>query len=68
MVALPPVFVATIVYVAVGEFSVGVPEIVPVELSNTRPTGKSGVIDQFSTVPPLDDGVSAVIAVPFVKV
>ena len=35
--------------------------MVPVELSKTRPVGRVGVIDQFSTAPPRYVGVSAVI-------
>ena len=52
----------------VGEFTVGVPDKVPVDLSKTKPVGRIGVIDQFSTAPPRKVGVSAVIGVPFVRV
>ena len=52
----------------VGEFTVGVPDIVPVELSKTRPAGRFGIIDQFSTTPPKLVGVSAVIWIPLVSV
>ena len=48
--------------------AVGVPLISPVEVSNDRPAGKDGDTDQDVTGPPLDDGVTAVIAVPFVRV
>tara|TARA_B100000674_G_scaffold301441_1_gene250260 strand:- start:6282 stop:6728 length:447 start_codon:yes stop_codon:yes gene_type:complete len=49
--------------------TVGVPEIVPVELSIDRPAGSVGVIDQESTVPPVpEDGVAAVIAESFASV
>ena len=48
--------------------AVGVPLISPVEVSNDRPAGKDGETDQEVTVPPLVDGVTAVIAVPFVSV
>tara|TARA_B100000035_G_C20669094_1_gene408810 strand:- start:21 stop:272 length:252 start_codon:yes stop_codon:yes gene_type:complete len=48
--------------------SEGVPEISPVAVSSERPAGRAGVIDQEVTVPPLEDGVSAVIAEPLVKV
>ena len=59
---------AVIVYVVVGEFTVGVPDIVPVISSKTRPVGRVGVIDQFSTEPPKLVGVSAVIWIPLVSV
>ena len=52
----------------VGELIVGVPDISPVELSNTRPVGRVGVMDQVSTAPPLNVGVSAVMVVPLVSV
>ena len=38
------------------------------EVSNDRPAGRDGETDQDVTGPPLEDGVTAVIAVPFVKV
>ena len=50
--ALPPVLVAAIVYVVDCVITVGVPEIVPVEVENVRPVGSCGVIDQEITVPP----------------
>ena len=48
--------------------AVGVPLISPVEVSKDKPAGKDGETDQEVTVPPLVDGVTAVIAVPFVSV
>ena len=48
--------------------AVGVPLISPVEVSRDKPAGKDGDTDQDVTGPPLEDGVTAVIAVPFVKV
>ena len=46
----------------------GVPLILPVDVSNDKPAGSVDEIDHVSTAPPLADGVTAVIAVPFVKV
>ena len=48
--------------------SVGVPEMVPSEVSKDRPPGKVGEIDQVTTSPPLTVGVTEVIAVPLVRV
>ena len=48
--------------------AVGVPLISPVEVSRDSPAGKEGDTDQEVTGPPLADGVTAVIAVPFVRV
>lgn len=67
-VALPPVLLAVTVYVVEEEIAVGVPEISPVAVENARPAGNVGVIDHKVTVPPLADGVAAVMAVPFVSV
>jgi hypothetical protein len=47
--------------------TVGVPEIAPVEVSKERPAGSDGEIDQDVIAPPLDVGVTAVIAVSFAK-
>ena len=47
---------------------VGVPEIAPVDVENARPAGSDGEIDQPVTVPPLEDGIAVVIAVPFDRV
>ena len=48
--------------------AVGVPLIAPVELSKERPDGSDGETDHDVTVPPLDVGVTVVIAVPLVNV
>ena len=48
--------------------AVGVPEMAPVEVENTRPAGSDGEIVQPVTAPPLDDGIAVVIAVPLVRV
>ena len=48
--------------------AVGVPLISPVEVSRDSPAGRDGETDQEVTGPPLEDGVTAVIAVPFVRV
>ena len=45
----------------------GVPLISPVEVLKFNPDGKDGEIDQETTAPPLDVGVSAVIAEFLVK-
>ena len=68
VVALPPVLVAVMVYVAVEVIAVGVPEMTPVEVSKERPAGSVGETDHDTTVPPLDDGVAAVIAESLVSV
>ena len=44
------------------ETAVGVPLIAPVEVSNDRPVGRDGEIDQEVMVPPLAVGVIVVIA------
>ena len=67
VVALPPVLVAVTVYVAEDDTAVGVPEIAPVDVEKDKPAGSVGVIDHDVTVPPLEVGVSVVIAVSFVK-
>ena len=48
--------------------SVGVPEMAPVDASSERPLGSDGETDQSVTVPPLDVGVTVVMAVPLVRV
>ena len=68
VVALPPVLVAVMVYVAVEVIAVGVPEITPVDVSKERPAGSVGETAQETTVPPLDVGVAAVIAESLVSV
>ena len=44
------------------------PLISPVDVSKDKPAGRDGDTDQDVTVPPLADGVTAVIAVPLVSV
>ena len=48
--------------------SVGVPEMVPSEVSNDKPPGRAGEMDHVTTSPPLTVGVTEVIAVPLVSV
>ena len=60
-VALPPVLLAVTVYVAVELIAVGVPEIVPVDVSNDKPAGNAGEMDHAVTAPPRDVGVTLVI-------
>ena len=48
--------------------AVGVPLISPVEVSKDNPAGRDGETDHDVTAPPLEVGVTAVIAVPFVRV
>ena len=67
-VSLPPVLVAVMVYVVDVLSSVGVPEMVPSEVSKDRPPGKVGEMDQVTIAPPLTVGVTEVIAVPLVNV
>ena len=67
-VSLPPVLVAVMVYVVEVLSSVGVPEMVPSEVSMDSPAGKVGEIDQVTTAPPLTVGVTDVMAVPLVRV
>ena len=47
---------------------VGVPEIAPVVESSERPAGSEGDTDHEVTVPPLEVGVTVVMAVPLVRV
>ena len=47
---------------------VGVPLIVPFAVFRDKPAGSDGETDQEAIVPPLADGVTLVIAVPFVNV
>ena len=68
VVALPPVLVAVMVYVADEVTAVGVPEMTPVEVSRDRPDGSVGDTAQDTTVPPFEVGVAAVIAESFVSV
>ena len=47
--------------------AVGVPEMVPSEVSNNNPPGSEGEIDQEVTAQPLTVGVTEVMAVPLVR-
>lgn len=67
-VVLPPGLVAVTVYVLDAEIAVGVPETVPSVCEKVRPAGSVGEIVHEETVPPLDVGVTAVIATSFVRV
>ena len=67
-VVLPPVLLAVTVYVAEEVMLVGVPLIAPVEESIDSPAGREGETDHEVTVPPLELGVTVVMAVPFVNV
>ena len=67
-VSVPPVLVAVMVYVAEDVTAVGVPEMAPVVLEMLRPVGSDGETDHETTVPPVDVGLSVVMAVPFVSV
>ena len=66
-VALPPLFEAVTVYVVADEVAVGVPEIAPDEVSNDKPDGSVGLIDQDVTVPPVEVGVAVDIVASFAK-
>ena len=46
----------------------GVPEMAPVDESRDSPDGNEGETDHDVTAPPLEVGVTVVIAVPFVSV
>ena len=65
---LPPVLVAVTVYVAEDETAEGVPEMAPVDESSERPDGREGETDHETTGPPLEVGVTVVMAVPLVRV
>ena len=67
-VALPPVLLAVTVYEVEDDVTVGVPEMAPVVVENERPEGNDGEIDHEVTVPPLDVGVTVVMAVPLLRV
>jgi hypothetical protein len=60
--------VATIVYVALDEIAVGVPEMAPVDVSRDKPAGSVGETDHDTTVPPVEVGVAVVIAESFARV
>ena len=66
--SLPPVLVAVTVYVADDVTAVGVPELVPVDVSKDRPAGSDGETDHETIVPPKAEGVADVIAESLVKV
>jgi hypothetical protein len=63
---LPAEFVAITVEVVVADTAVGVPDIIPVVVSNDRPAGTAVLIDQLVAGPPVLAGVSELIAVPTV--
>ena len=67
-VALPPVLLAVTGYEGEDDVTVGGPEMAPVVVENERPEGNDGEIDHDVTVPPLDVGVTVVMAVPLVRV
>ena len=48
--------------------AVGVPEMVPSDVSKDNPPGKDGEMDHVTTAPPLTVGVTDVMAVPLVSV
>jgi hypothetical protein len=60
--------VARIVYAALEEIAVGVPEMAPVDVSRDKPAGSVGETDHDTTVPPVEVGVTAVIAESFASV
>ena len=68
MVALPPVLLAVTVNVVAEVTTVGVPEMAPLEVSKERPLGRVAEMDHEVTVPPLDVGVTVVMAVFLVRV
>ena len=50
-VAVPPVFVAVMVYIARVSNSVGVPLSTPVEVSKDKPLGSDGLMAQVTNSP-----------------
>jgi hypothetical protein len=48
--------------------AVGVPLMAPVALSSDNPDGSEGETDHEVTAPPVDVGVTVVMAVPLVRV
>jgi hypothetical protein len=62
------VFVPVTVYTADEDTAVGVPLSAPSEGAKDSPAGSSGEMVHDVTVPPLEDGVTVVITVPFVYV
>ena len=67
-VVLPPVLLAVIVYVAEEVMASGVPEMAPVEESMDNPDGSEGETDHEVTVPPLELGVTVVIALSLIHI
>ena len=67
-VVLPPVLLAVTVYDAEEVMAEGVPLMAPVDESSERPEGREGETDQDVTGPPLEVGVTVVMAVPLVSV
>src|SRR5215831_16570727 len=63
-VALPPEFVAVIVYCAAAVTAVGVPVMNPEAGSRLRPAGSGGETVYETTAPPPFEGTSGVIATP----
>jgi len=61
---LPEAFVAVIVNVAVANTEVGVPEIIPVVVSNDKPEGNEPLIVHVDAAPPVFVGVAGVIGLP----
>ena len=55
-------------YVALEEIAVGVPGMAPVDVSRDKPAGSVGETDHDTTVPPVEVGVTAVIAESFASV
>jgi hypothetical protein len=68
VVTLPPVLFPVTVYVLYGVIADGVPLISPVVVSSNNPCGSAGEIDQDTTAPPLEVGVTDVIAESLDKV
>jgi hypothetical protein len=55
--AMPPLFDATTLYITCGSDTlVGVPVILPVDLSNRNPAGSAGLTLYDTIAPPLADG------------
>jgi len=68
VVALPPVLLAVTVKVVAEVTAVGVPEMAPVDVEKERPDGSVAEIDHEVTAPPLEVGVTVVMAVFLVRV
>ena len=68
MVALPPVLLAVTVKVVAEVTAVGVPEMAPVDVEKERPDGSVAEIDHEVTAPPLEVGVTVVMAVFLARV